>query len=435
MRIEAQKQAFKIVDCLDNARWLELKKGRPLVNYYYGSESITDPIKKAEYIILSHWLTYICDRQMKYQKIWDNGSYIFSWLVAQYQNQKDYHTLKDFLTQPISRVEKGNNDQNEELLERYTWIEFYRLKKGDDKKVKCRFIVKGDGNDRVTADDDGYVRFASRYVATDVVAIIRTLLVLKEKGDLNEYLKEKGDYRNSEDSMRKLLYRMYDLSYNGIGQYTTEGKKSIYPMERSELFSKEPKAIRGAEPVDETKYFKSKIFESKRAICALRDYFKKDEFEEHIKILVGNDFYHLYDQLWQLELPGDVWNNKESFGECISGVGIQSSKSALLNRVLREVYDALKSAYHSEVVGYPEHFDITFDFVPRMCEKKDCHICLFGKLNPTKENSFSNESFKEYCHKKEDCYCSVLLKYCGYSVLCKDAKKNRACVCNLMGNL
>jgi len=29
--------------------------------------------------------------------------------------------------------------------------------------------------------------------------------------------------------------------------------------------------------------------------------------------------------------------------------------------------------------GYPEQFDITFDFVPRMCDKGNCALCPYGK--------------------------------------------------------
>ena len=399
MAKENIRQAFQIADCLDNARWLELKRQtkeeRSLVNYH--APNPTDP----EHIILSHWLTYICDRGMKYEQVWNRGGYVFSWLVEEYQKCKSYDALYKFLTSPNQ------------------WYEIAADK-------KCRFIAQGDGNDRVSAEDDGCVSFASRYIATDIISITRTLLKLKKAEGLGNYLnKNMKDKWGSEDAMKRLLFHMYDLSYNGIGQYAVGDIENGLP---------EPDQLGKGSEVKYEQYVKRTIFSSKRATCALRDYFKNAEFMEAFKALTDTDdvtYQRLHGQLDQLELPGDVWNNRESFGKCVSQFGF--GRPSQLNKALREAYRGLDRENEEKVTGYPEQFDITFDFVPRMCEKASCNICLFAKL--LRKKQFCIDALQMYCHKQDASFCPALLKYCGYSVLCADAVKNNACIRNLAQNL
>ena len=63
----------------------------------------------------------------------------------------------------------------------------------------------------------------------------------------------------------------------------------------------------------------------------------------------------------------------------------------------------------------PIHFDITFNFVPRMCNISNCDIC---PLNP-KETDWENK----ICHKKEGQYCSLALYSTGIKHKCEGAKK------------
>jgi hypothetical protein len=98
-----------------------------------------------------------------------------------------------------------------------------------------------------------------------------------------------------------------------------------------------------------------------------------------------------------------------------------------LNRALRTAYDNIKD----KKVGYPEQFDFTFDFVPRMCEKSNCKICLFKYLK--EDNAFDEEAFYKYCTTGNgDKVCPVLLQYCGYTVICQDANDNGACLSTLL---
>ncbi|MGB9748115.1 MAG: hypothetical protein ACPLXM_14410, partial [Bacteroidales bacterium] len=59
----------------------------------------------------------------------------------------------------------------------------------------------------------------------------------------------------------------------------------------------------------------------------------------------------------------------------------------------RDLYDQLKE---NEALYdfYPEQFDVTFDFVPRMCNKKLCDVCPFG-----------NNGIEYTCIPAKDKYC------------------------------
>ena len=405
------KEAFRIAECIDNARWKTPSGSLSLVNYAHKPDDIEDAEEKAEYIILSHWLTYICERQMSFEQIWDNGGFVFSDMVKKFQDPKvDINDafIKDFVN--IYQDDKGKN--------------------------KIRFVSKATCGDNLKESpqnelNDNKVYFASRYPSTDAVSVFQTLKTLKDfqKGDrtgLYNYINN-GDNKST---MLKLLFCMYDLSYNGIGQpkfndITTKVNQNEIKINGKSILEYNRNNRIG----DVDTYKKDKIFASKRAICALRDYFKGAEYKEHFKILLGkNAFDNLTKQLDQLELPGDVWNNNSRFGKCMQALGFDYGEvktKQYLNRALRTAYDNIGD----KKVGYPEQFDFTFDFVPRMCEKSNCDICLFAYL---KKKDFKQDAFNKYCTGNGDKVCPVLLQYCGYTVICQDANDNGACLSTLL---
>ena len=112
----------------------------------------------------------------------------------------------------------------------------------------------------------------------------------------------------------------------------------------------------------------------------------------------------------QIELPGDVWNNSPLFRDNLfeKVLDLENIPNTWgMARIIREVYIQLNS---KKEIGYfyPEQFDITFDFVPRMCNKKLCNVCLFGK-----------NGVESICIPTEDKYCPVALLSCGYVYRCK----------------
>jgi len=75
----------------------------------------------------------------------------------------------------------------------------------------------------------------------------------------------------------------------------------------------------------------------------------------------------------QLELPGDVWNNNELFvTNFLRPLGRQlgvkvSKKDAEEGTVSEKVREICNEAQNRGYNIYPEQFDVTFDFVPKMC--------------------------------------------------------------------
>jgi hypothetical protein len=73
-------------------------------------------------------------------------------------------------------------------------------------------------------------------------------------------------------------------------------------------------------------------------------------------------------------------------------------------QTVRAVYDAMDGSIPSNC--YPEQLDVTFSFVPRMCDSQMCEICLFGG------------GIREICHRQPGLLCPVTLVACGYKHKC-----------------
>ena len=71
---------WKIFAWLDKCRWGAIQNYNLIC---YARKDLT-PSEK----ILTHWLCYITDRQMPYQRIWDLGGFVISELVYRYTREK-----------------------------------------------------------------------------------------------------------------------------------------------------------------------------------------------------------------------------------------------------------------------------------------------------------------------------------------------------------
>jgi hypothetical protein len=112
----------------------------------------------------------------------------------------------------------------------------------------------------------------------------------------------------------------------------------------------------------------------------------------------------------QIELPGDVWNNSSVFRNNLFAEVIDMDripKTWGMPDIIRDIYEQLQGTEGIENF-YPEQFDVTFDFIPRMCNKKLCEVCLFGK-----------NGVEHICIPTEDKYCPVVLFSCGYIARCQ----------------
>jgi len=92
------KNKLKIIAWLENLRWENQKIDENDIVYgYYCNDGLFEPknldveeIKKdtAEAILLTHYLVYICDRQMPYEDIFKAGGYTISALVKNFIGQR-----------------------------------------------------------------------------------------------------------------------------------------------------------------------------------------------------------------------------------------------------------------------------------------------------------------------------------------------------------
>jgi len=78
-------EIFKIISFYDDFRW-EFSHNYNLINFF---EKDLDADTK----IFTHWLCYITDRQMPFQRIWDIGGFVFSELIDEVKKQNSLNLL------------------------------------------------------------------------------------------------------------------------------------------------------------------------------------------------------------------------------------------------------------------------------------------------------------------------------------------------------
>lgn len=302
------------------------------------------------------------------------------------------------------------------------------VKKEDDED-KYTFLSKStsDNNSILVQYDgileNGKVKFKSRFFPSDYLAILYTLVFLEDYGfSFSKFIKEVY-FRNKDknDFIKRILFSLYLLTYYEIGQPKSSDLRNFADnIKKAEERKDKIKNILSNTDKFSNEYksfIKDKVYRQKRAWCSLRDYLKSPEFKEYFEVALSEeslsdiDFRRLfsYESLTQLELPGDVWNNNSKFRNCIlKDTDYEKSKKAL-NKILREYFNN----NHQHIIGYPEQFDTTFDFVPRMCDKNNCDLCPIDRIN-NKENKFNR-----ICLKNKKMYCPVILVSCNYKNNCK----------------
>ncbi len=391
------KEIFKIMSFYDEYRW-EYSHNYNLINFFRADLT-------ADTKILTHWLCYITDRQMPFQRIWDIGGYVFSELIYELKNQKSLNLL---------------SPEHENSF----------VKESEDGKFT--FISKSTANNNsIIANyegifENGKVKFKSRFFPSDYMAILYTFVFLQDYDfSFSKFIKEAYcRHKEEHDFVKKILFSLSLLSYDGIGQPNSNNLN--YFADNIQKANDRKNRIKGILSNDSkfnkeyNKFLKSRVFKQKRAWCSLRDFLKSPEFMQYFEDalreegLGDDDFRRLfsYDALTQLELPGDVWNNNSKFGKCILKNTDYGQSAMGLNKILRDFYNN-----NQHIVGYPEQFDITFDFVPRMCDLDNCDLCPIYRID-NKDNNFN-----KICLKNEKMYCPVALVSCNYKNNCRGIDK------------
>jgi hypothetical protein len=375
-KCEKLERIFKIISFFDDFRWAE---GKPIIKFF--NENIDADCK-----ILTHWLCYVMNRQISFEIIWDVGGLVISEIVCKIRAEKNIGVLRNFLQQDEERNSEGNK-------------KYYYLQSEKDPKVK----------------------FKPRYLPSDYISILKTFLILKDFNfSLAEYISHiYGKNKDKNDIIIRILYSLHLLTYDSIGNRKGEDieddKKIVDELEKKK--ERVIEIINDEQKFEEelAKFKKEKIFKQKRAWCALRDYIKSKEFQKHFeeamsKYISNEDILLLRKEecLKQFVLPGDVWNNNVKFRRCVLKSTSYEDSENDINVIIDKYFKEFKPE-----VGYPEQFDVTFDFAPRMCEKDNCDIC------PIKKDS----SFKKICVNDRSKYCTVALFACNYKSECVGSEK------------
>jgi len=371
--IQRVRLILETFSCLDDIRWKETSNYN-LINYC--CNDLTSDEK-----LLTHYLCYITDRQMPFMRIWDIGGYVISHLVRVYTREKK----RDVLNLLYNYIQRDENNIS----------------------LKCTLITN---NVRIMnyGITGTLVSFASRYMPEDLVLIYRTLEILSKvsKRSILQYIiKATNGENNLRQSIKKIVSALDELTYVSgcrvkADKFDTK-MKSVAKEVTAFVFDINPDKV---------------LFNRKRLWCSLRDYLKSPEFNNifinGLKELNVTNVEQwdrknpeLIKALDVLELPGDVWNNSEIFRKGLFSPYLRNvNKSWDMPRTVREIYVYINNL--REINFYPEQLDVTFDFVPRMCVKDMCDICLFG------------DGIEKACHQKADLFCPVLLYTCGYRYIC-----------------
>ncbi len=366
---------FKIITWFDEKRWCEENQEKERKRI---CESFAADLNSSE-TILTHWLCYITDRGMRFMRVWKNGGAVFSELVKEYR--------------------KSNGNVDDILCEFYS-------------KEKKRFIAKNQ------KDENGnLITYASRFITVDYEHIKQTLEILDKYERnlvgfilhfLENFEKKVGKIekeKDKEECLKWIASALYLLTYR------------LKKDKDDDVFKNFLKLL---EDEKEFENFKKYSTENKKRLWAsLRDY-KKGFFSEIFKDAikeVAKEKADYFIKLWEelpmdaLELPGDRWNDDARFKERVLKKAIDFPESWNISKIIREAYEKLKKDgdYRNELEKinfYPERFDVTFDFVRKMCEEKLCDICPFGE-NGAKFICIPNGK-----------YCTVALITCGYLASC-----------------
>jgi len=305
---------------------------------------------------------------MPFEVVWDKGGYVFSELVYEYERSR-------LLPQQI--VEK-----------------YYEKYLGKD---KVRFRFKSSDN----------TTFASRYITDDYQNILNTLEVLNhyQRNIIVFILSIIERFKAKEDLLVRVACGLHLLTYQ-------LERKRANPTNTIRKINDDGEFERKLE-----EFKRTSTLGKKRLWCCIRDYKKglyHKVFKKAVEEIAGNraeELIYIWNSLpmEQIELPGDVWNNNPLFRDnlLVNVLDIANIPGSWgMPKVIREVYEKIKDG--EEIADfYPEQFDITFDFVPRMCNKKLCNVCPFG-LN----------GVELVCIPSEDKYCPIALLSCGYMAKC-----------------
>ncbi len=360
-------EIFKVISWLDDKRWDQVERPDVFPDVFV-EKVIKAKELQAKQKILIHWLIYITDRGKGADVLWEKNTPKIKELVVRY--------FGDGLSEKAEVKELCEKHEKENKIGAFP---------ADLESIKRTLVL-------LLNYDKNIITFITRR--------------------LSEWKKE-----NSDKFCARIAFSLYLLSYKGVGSLAKSEERRRQNQDELNEKTEEANGILQ----DDCQF--DKQFERwygqrwhKRIWAAVRDYKKfrplSDIFIAGIKGQANKDIWRK-DFTKQLELPGDIWNAR-FFKNCTRPIaekmGIRGTKAP---KVLRDLWEGIRSKCPE---SYPEQFDISFDFTPRMCEKNLCAICPFGR-----------NGAKLICIPTKDKYCPVALITCGYVGKCT-GKQNRCVV-------
>jgi len=378
----------RITAFLDNARWNDV------ANNYFALNYCSPSNPSLNYLILSHYLTYIVDRQMPFQRIWDIGGYVFSSLVEKYeQTNCDIDSLLG-------------------LSGEYSQIEGDHLYFCAPNTTNAKLLYAEKKNNKII--------FRSRFVTTDYRSIYNTLYILDKIShrSIIDYIKNIVSLNKGEqDIIKRITFGLFLLTYDGIiNKKRTEDTKD-YISDANEYASKQSTKIRSVlcdKDLFNKEYYQylhKQIYYSKRIWCSIRDYIKDERYSSRFIKEIFDKEIPTTNLLKQLVLPGDVWNNNDKFQQCLFG----NKKSRIpLNVHLDNIFKDQKTDKALDNC-YAEQFDITFSLAPRMCEQGNCELCPYSLVHSNKNPT---NCISQLCINNTNKLCPIILFATGYKMNC-----------------
>ena len=383
---------MKALAFMDYARWHN--------NNIEENQGYKEAGESAEAKILGHYLCYLTNRQMPVERVWGEGLPILCSLSKEF-------------------VENGMN-----AFDKYVDI---------DNDYKLTFKQK---------DKPKEIGYRPRYWTTDTPRIYRALYVFNYyNNSIGNILKKAiNNQAPCENTIKKLFCVVHAIGYSQKNFSVNKPYKELFERNLNKFKKHQDaeakKIIRTiANMLEESKFdnkfYKKSKFDAKITWCILRDWFLETNLNRHfvntlkkagVDVDIADKWKRDSDELlaalkW-LELPGDIWNNNKKFWNCLFKDKISrknDNKKIESEKYAREIYDYYKVTEREKIEFYPENFDITFDFVRRMCSENQCKVCPF------------NNGIEDLCHNGDRKICPVLLYACGYQFMC-NAKK-----CKLQG--
>jgi len=372
--------AWTIVKWLDDARWSKGASKSLIPGRVFESLSTSGKV-------LTHWLCYITDQQRPWQDVWMMGGPIFAEVVREYERITRADDVMDLLLEFASINTEGSVD-----------IFSSKQQKIEGKKITYT------------------PRFGSH-----MVSIARTLYILADfEGNMISYLSKNIPFIFESSSVQddsptlRMAFLYYLLSYDGIHTRMTSfhNQKRDFENDLQQRRMYIDKLLQSSNQLKNAYCNWIRHRYHKRLWASFRDYVKRGSYHEPIFIealeqaraipIIDLLQHNRRQVLCSLELPGDVWNL--AFNQRLFDSRVNSPSD------LRWQYNALCADGLLSDDFYPEQFDMSFDFAPRICDAGEQVLCPFKKSLKLADYCFGNFGKGKLC--------PVTKILCGYETDC-----------------